>query len=101
MSQNNKIFWKTAVYPLSNFKNEFNALSSDAQNVLDRLIHELEILRDPEDHSASRDCPGIQGFNHAIKFVVNDSITLIVAIDRIMEDTPFEDNTITLFSCSE
>jgi len=102
VSTNNKILWKTAVYPLSNFTNEFNALSPTGQDTLDKLIHELEVIQDPEDHPASRDCPGIQGFNHAIKFIVhNDSITLIVALDRIMEGTPFEDNTITLFSCSE
>ena len=101
MSINNKILWKTAVYPLSNFTNEFHALSRNGQDVIDKLLHEIEVMLDPEDHQTSRDCPGIQGFNHAIKFVINNSITLIVALDRIMEGTPFEDNTITLFSCSE
>src|SRR5690348_16023275 len=98
MQQNN--IWKIQVYPLSNFQEEFLALSDTSQKIIIQVLRDLIQMPDPEDHATSIDCPSIQGFNHAVKYIMNNSPVLIVALDRIQLGH-YVDNVITLFSCSE
>lgn len=98
MSERN--VWELQVYPLSNFKSEFNTLSTESQDKVLKLISEIIILPDPEDHNFSFGCPGIQGFNNAIKFIITTNLVLIVALDRIDSGVQI-DRVITLYSCSE
>jgi len=92
--------WGIQVYPLTNFRDQFNALSKSSQQTIESLLRDLVQMTDPEDHATSRDCPGIQGFNHAVKYVIDNYVTLIVALDRI-DLNDYHDHMITLFSCSE
>ena len=96
----NRNVWELQVYPLSNFKTEFNTLKTESQNKVLKLISEVTVLVDPEDHNFSFGCPGIQGFNHAIKFIIDADLILIVAVDRIDSGVQI-DRIITLYSCSE
>lgn len=98
MQRNN--IWTISVYPLSDFRNQFNSLGRPAQDAIERLLRELVLMSDPEDHTWSIDCPRIEGFNHAIQFVIPPNIVLIVALDRI-ELGNHSSRIITLFSCSE
>lgn len=97
MQRNN--IWAIQTYPLADFKDQFLALSPPAQDAILSLLEQLAPMVDPEDHNASMDCPGIKGFNHAVKYVLNNSIVLIIALDRIDMGTHV-DHTIVLFSCS-
>lgn len=99
MSTNN-IFWKTAVYLQSKFQTEFDNLNPTSQNVIDKLIHELEIMVDPEDHKCAIGCPHIPHVYNAIQYH-SGNVGLVVALDRIMDKTTFQDNIISLVSCSE
>ncbi len=57
-------------------------------------------MANPEDHNFSIDCPRIQGFNHAVKYILDSNLTLLVALDRIDSGVKI-DRIITLYSCSE
>ncbi len=57
-------------------------------------------MDEPELHNSVVSSPNIVGFNTAVKYQ-RGNIVLIVALDRTMEDTDYEVDTITLFSCSE
>ncbi len=92
--------WSLQIFPLSDFSKEFNALSEPSQKQIIQLLNELVILPDPEDHRFSNDCPGIQGFNHAVKYIVDANLILLIALDRIDSGVEVE-RTISLFSCSE
>lgn len=98
MSKNNT--WFLQIYPLSDFKNEFNALQELSQNKIINLLNELVVMIDPEDHNFSIDCPSIQGFNHAVKYILDTNLILLVALDRIDSGVQIE-RVITLYSCSE
>jgi len=98
MSKNNN--WTLQVYPLSDFKTEFIELKSSSQKKIIKLLNELVVLVDPEDHDFSIDCPSIQGFNHAVKYILDANLILLVALDRIDSGIEIE-RTITLYSCSE
>ena len=96
----NSNLWTLQTYPLSDFPNEFNSLSQTSQNQIESLLRELVVMQDPEDHPTSMDCPGVQGFHHAVKFSINGTLVLIVALDRI-DIGEHHDHAITLYSCSE
>ena len=88
------------VYPLSDFKAEFNKLINSSQKKIIKLLNELVVMTDPEDHDFSIDCPSIQGFNHAVKYILDANLILLVALDRIDSGIAIE-RIITLYSCSE
>jgi len=97
MPKNN---WALQIYPLSDFQNEFNELKIPSQKKIIKLLHELVVLIDPEDHNFSIDCPSIHGFNHAVKYILDAHLILLVALDRIDSGVKI-DRIITLHSCSE
>ncbi|MEX0862694.1 hypothetical protein [Nitrosopumilus sp.] len=92
--------WSLQIYPLSDFKKEFNLLTKTSQNQIIQLLNELIVLTDPEDHNFSIDCPSIQGFNHAVKYILTSKLILLIALDRIDSGIHIE-RIITLYSCSE
>lgn len=92
--------WSVQTYPLSDFKTQFNSLSELSQTKVIKLLRDLVIMTDPEDHNFSIDCPSIQGFNHAVKYILDEHLVLIVALDRIDSGVKIE-RIITLHSCSE
>ena len=91
--------WQIQVYENSDYVNEFNALNKAQKDAVDALLEEISQMNDPEDHKCSLDCPSIPNINYAIKFLCEEVI-LIVALDRIMENTDFEEKVISLYSCS-
>jgi len=92
--------WSLQIYPLSNFKSEFESLTTTSKHQIIQLLRELVVLTDPEDHDFSIDCPSIQGFNHAVKYILTSNLILLVALDRIDSGIHI-DRIITLYSCSE
>lgn len=92
--------WDIQTYPLSNFKDEFNSLQESSQIKVIQLLKDLVSMVDPEDHNFSIDCPSIQGFNHAVKYILDERLVLLVALDRIDSGVQIE-RVITLYSCSE
>ena len=92
--------WGLQVYQFSDYVKEFNALDIANKNRIDSLLKEIISMQDPEDHRFAVDCSQIIGINYAVKFQDNNLI-LIVALDRIMEDTDYEEDVISLYSCSE
>lgn len=91
--------WEVKVYTNSNYPTEFNALDGSNKDEIDSLLEELVIMDDPEDHRCAVDCPHIPDVYNTVKFQY-ENVVLIVALDRIMEDTDYEVNTISLYSCS-
>ena len=92
--------WALQIYPLSDFKTEFITLKKSSRKNIITLLNELIVMSDPEDHNFSIDCPSIQGFNHAVKYVLDANLILLVALDRI-DSGIHVDRIITLYSCSE
>lgn len=97
---NKSNIWTLQIYPLSDFKTEFIALKKSSRKNIIALLNELVVMSDPEDHNFSIDCPSIQGFNHAVKYVLDANLILLVALDRIDNGMHVE-RIITLYSCSE
>lgn len=97
MPKNN---WALQIYPFSDFKTEYNSLSIPSRKQIIKLLDELIVMVDPEDHDFSIDCPSIQGFNHAVKYILTANLILLVALDRIDSGVNIE-RVITLYSCSE
>jgi len=91
--------WEVQVYTNSNYPTEFNTLDNSDKDVIDSLLEELVIMDDPEDHQCAVDCPHIPNVYNAVKFQF-ENIVLIVALDRIMEGTEYEEDIISLYSCS-
>jgi len=92
--------WDLQVYSFSDYVYEFNALDIANKDRIDSLLEKIISMQDPEDHWFAVDCPQIIGINYAVKFQDNNLI-LIVALDRIMEDTDYEKDVISLYSCSD
>ena len=98
MSKNNK--WSLQIHHLSNFKAEFNGLKNSSQKKIIKLLNELVVMTDPEDHNFSINCPSIQEFNYAVKYILDANLILLVALDRIDSGIEIQ-QIITLHSCSE
>jgi len=86
--------------PSKDFKNQFGELTKSSQKKIIKLLKELVVLVDPEDHNFSIDCPSIQGFNHVVKYILDANLVLLVALDRVDSGVTI-DRIITLYSCSE
>ena len=97
---NKSNIWSLQIYPLSDFATEFIVLKKSSRKNIITLLNELVVMSDPEDHNFSIDCPSIQGFNHAVKYVLDANLILLVALDRIDSGIKVE-RIITLYSCSE
>lgn len=89
--------WEYDIYPLSGFLKDFNRMTSRLP--LNELLYELIEMEDPEDHKCAIDCPHIPGVYNAVKFMCN-KVILIAALDRLNENTDFEQKIITLYSCA-
>jgi len=92
--------WRIQVYPISDYKKEFNVLTNTEKDSIDELLEELIVIDEPEIHRSAVDTVNKEGFSLAVKYQ-HDNIVLMIAIDRTMEDTNYEVDTITLFSCSK
>ena len=86
--------------PSIDFKKKFCLLQDSSKQKILNLLRELVVMSDPEDHNFSIDCPSIQGFNHAVKYILDEHLVLLVALDRIDSGVQIE-RIITLYSCSE
>ena len=91
--------WSIEV-PSNDLKKQFKKVKLVSQEKIIKLLRELVIMIDPEDHNYSIDCPSIQGFNHAVKYILDANLILLVALDRVDSGMQI-DRIITLYSCSE
>lgn len=91
--------WETQIYPNSNYPNEFNALDDNDKDRIDSLLEELVMLDEPELYECAVECPHIPNVYGTVKYQCNN-VVLIVALERIMEDTDYEVDVINLYSCS-
>lgn len=89
--------WEIDLYPIEGtFKDDFKKMTN--YEPLEILLTELIQMDEPEMHKCVVECPHIPGIYNAIKFMCNN-VFLIVSLERIMENTEYEQNIMILYSC--